>query len=215
MSPSPPHSAEPDPPSSLSPERIAAAIAFHGHRCPGLAIGLRAAERAIAEVGTAQDEDVVAVVETDMCGVDGIQFLTGCTLGKGNLILRDWGKMGFSFYRRRDGRSLRLHLRREALDTGDPTIEALRQKQRTGEPLTDDERSRLQAAREQQTDALLAAPLAELFDVTEAPQPMPARAPRLESLPCAACGEPTMESRTRRYRGRTLCIPCFEREAPR
>ncbi len=43
------------------------AQAFHGHMCPGLAIGVRAAELALHEIGPhAQDEEVVAVVETDM-----------------------------------------------------------------------------------------------------------------------------------------------------
>ena len=40
---------------------------FHGHMCPGLAIGIRAAELALNEIGPhAKDEEVVAVVETDM-----------------------------------------------------------------------------------------------------------------------------------------------------
>ncbi|MDQ6799068.1 MAG: FmdE family protein, partial [Actinomycetota bacterium] len=61
-------------------------VDFHGHMCPGLAMGIRAAEVALAEIGPhSVDEEVVAIVETDMCGVDAIQFLTGCTFGKGNL----------------------------------------------------------------------------------------------------------------------------------
>ncbi len=73
---------------------------FHGHMCPGLAIGIRIAEIALREIGPhAEDEEVVAVVETDMCGVDAIQVLTGCTFGKGNLIFNDYGKKAFSFYR--------------------------------------------------------------------------------------------------------------------
>ena len=41
--------------------------AFHGHMCPGLAIGIRAAELALREIGPhAKDEEVVAIVETDM-----------------------------------------------------------------------------------------------------------------------------------------------------
>ncbi len=57
---------------------------FHGHMCPGLAMGIRAAEIALERIGPhAGDEEVVAIVETDMCGVDGIQVLTGCTFGKG------------------------------------------------------------------------------------------------------------------------------------
>jgi formylmethanofuran dehydrogenase subunit E len=40
---------------------------FHGHMCPGLAIGIRAAEVALKEIGPhSKDEEVVAVVETDM-----------------------------------------------------------------------------------------------------------------------------------------------------
>ena len=43
------------------------ALAFHGHMCPGLAIGVRAAEVALQEIGPhSKDEEVVAVVETDM-----------------------------------------------------------------------------------------------------------------------------------------------------
>ncbi len=82
---------------------------FHGHMCPGLAIGIRAAEIALREIGPhAQDEEVVAVVETDMCGVDAIQVLTGCTFGKGNLIHKDYGKRAFNFYRRSDGKGIRI-----------------------------------------------------------------------------------------------------------
>jgi len=40
---------------------------FHGHMCPGLAIGIRAAQIALREIGPhSTDEEVVAIVETDM-----------------------------------------------------------------------------------------------------------------------------------------------------
>ena len=68
---------------ALSPELIQKTTDFHGHWCPGLALGIRAAEWALNELGKAGDEEIVALVETDMCGVDAIQFLTGCTFGKG------------------------------------------------------------------------------------------------------------------------------------
>ncbi len=45
-------------------------------------MGVRAAEVALEEIGAhSADEEVVAIAETDMCGVDAIQFLTGCTFG--------------------------------------------------------------------------------------------------------------------------------------
>lgn len=65
-------------------------VKFHGHECPGLAIGFRAAliAKEKMEVSFSQDEEIVCITENDACGVDAIQVITGCTLGKGNLILK-------------------------------------------------------------------------------------------------------------------------------
>ncbi len=85
---------------------------FHGHLCPGLVIGVHASEIMLREIGPhAADEEVVAIVETDICAVDAIQVLSGCTFGKGNLIHRDYGKNVFTFFRRSDGRALRIIMR--------------------------------------------------------------------------------------------------------
>lgn len=46
------------------------------------------------------DEELVCVAETDACCVDAVQLLLGCTLGKGNLLLRPRGKTAMSFYHR-------------------------------------------------------------------------------------------------------------------
>ncbi len=84
----------------IDEETLTGAVHFHGHLCPGLALGIRATEIALEVIGPhAVDEEVVAIVETDMCGVDGIQFLTGCTFGKGNMIHRDYGKNAYTFVR--------------------------------------------------------------------------------------------------------------------
>ncbi len=82
---------------------------FHGHLCSGLAMGIQASQIALDKIGKhAADEEVVAIVETDMCAVDAIQFLTGCTFGKGNLIHRDFGKNAFTFVRRSDNKAIRV-----------------------------------------------------------------------------------------------------------
>ena len=77
-------------------------VDFHGHSCPGLAIGYRAVEAVIQLFGYVRsaDEEIVCVTENDACGVDAIQVLTGCSFGKGNLIYRDRGKQAFSFLNR-------------------------------------------------------------------------------------------------------------------
>jgi formylmethanofuran dehydrogenase subunit E len=113
---------------SFGKDLIDAAIRFHGHMCPGLAIGIRAAEIGLREIGRDGDEEIVAVVETDMCGVDAIQYLTGCTFGKGNLIHLDYGKNAFSFYRRADGKSLRVVAKPSILGKEVETLAGLQRK---------------------------------------------------------------------------------------
>ncbi len=68
----------------IPPETVEEIVRFHGHMWPGLAMGIRAAEVALCEIGPrSSDEELVTLTETDMCAVDAIQYLTGCTFGKG------------------------------------------------------------------------------------------------------------------------------------
>jgi formylmethanofuran dehydrogenase subunit E len=72
-------------------------VTFHGHSCPGLALGYRAAQYVMdaLRAGRSDDEELVCIVENDACGVDAIQVVAGCSVGKGNLILRDLGSLYF------------------------------------------------------------------------------------------------------------------------
>jgi formylmethanofuran dehydrogenase subunit E len=189
-------------------ERIDETIAFHGHSCPGLAIGIRAAELALRELDNPRDTEIVAVVETDMCGVDAIQFLTGATMGKGNLIHRDHGKMAFSFFRRETGRGFRAMLNPAARGGMDDEMAELMSKSGDG-TATDADRARLAELRSEVQRRFMELPLEEMFTVTPVDQGAPRPPKILQSLVCEHCGEKTMESRTRRFAGRTLCIPCF------
>lgn len=195
-------------PCALTPEQLRKAVEFHGHECPGLTIGIRAAELALQRLG-ASGPDLVAVSETDMCGVDAIQVLTGCTYGKGNLLHRDLGKMAFSFFRRSDGKGFRAVLRPSARGGMDEEMGALYRKQSDG-TATAQEQARCKALREELRQRFLDLDLEEMFEVQELPVRPPRPARILSSVACAACGELTMESRTRRFDGRTLCISCFE-----
>lgn len=184
-------------------------VEFHGHMCPGLAMGVQAAQIALREVGAhAKDEEVVAVVETDMCGVDAIQFLTGCTFGKGNLVHRDWGKNAYSFFRRSDGRAVRVVGRPGAWQR-DPEHQELFAKVRAGQA-NPEERARFQELHVAQSRAVLAFEPDELFAVQELTASPPQMARIHVSVRCEACGEETMETRVRRLDGRDLCVPCFE-----
>jgi len=171
--------------STIPADAIQKTIDFHGHHCPGLTIGIRAVELAKRELGRLDTLDLVAVAETDMCGVDAIQFLTDCTFGKGNFIHRDYGKRAFTFFDRKSGKGFRAVLRDTAM--GAP-----------GE------------SREAGIDRFMGLPLDDMFTITRLDCPLPRPAAVLQSLRCETCGEMTMESRTRNYGGKTYCIPCFE-----
>jgi formylmethanofuran dehydrogenase subunit E len=193
----------------ISEELIQQTIKFHGHSCPGLALGIRAAELALAKLGRASDEEIVAVVETDMCGVDAVQFLTGCTFGKGNLIHLDYGKNAFTFYRRSDGKGIRIVSKSGTPQDQDDELRALRKKM-LKEELTPVEKERVKADKAARIERIMGADPKDLFEVKAAQSPIPRKARILQSLVCQACGEATMESRTRRFLDQTLCIPCFE-----
>jgi formylmethanofuran dehydrogenase subunit E len=175
---------------TYSQQIIQAVIAFHGHFCPGLAIGIRAAEYLQTQFPQADPEELVTVSETDMCGVDALQFLTGCTLGKGNLILRPYGKMAFTFFHRPSGRGVRALLRPQA----------------RGEPQAD------QGAGDQRQvlrERFMGLPLDGMFAPQQPREDLPGPARIEPSLTCERCGEETMQGRTRQLQGQTLCLPCY------
>ena len=88
-------------------------VAFHGHACGGLTIGFKAAQYAASLLGLTRsaDEQVVCVAENDACGVDAIQVVLGCTVGKGNLLFHLTGKQAYTFYERASGRGVRIAAR--------------------------------------------------------------------------------------------------------
>ena len=194
---------------TIDPVLVKQAVDFHGHWCPGLAIGIRAAEWALKEMGKSPDEEIVAVVETDMCGVDAIQSLTGCTFGKGNLIHKDYGKSAFAFYRRKDGKSARLVARPDLHGEARVTLGRLNKKMQ-GEGLTEEEENVWHETRAAIAKRIMESELEDLFKIEQAVDPIPKKARVVSSLICESCGESVMETRTRRFQNQVLCIPCFE-----
>ena len=168
---------------SAFPEELKPLIAFHGHYCPGILVGWRASRLALKLLGTTRDrdEEMTAIVENDACGVDAIQFVLGCTFGKGNFHFRDYGKHVFTVFRRSDGKGVRLSLKTPP------------------EGLT----------REQSARRMLEETDENLFTVGEPLEPMPERAVIRNSAVCSRCGERVMETRLRSAEGgRPVCIPC-------
>jgi len=195
----------------LSGEDFQKCVDFHGHVCPGVAIGFQAARILMRRLGVcrAPDEELVATVETDACGADAIQVMTGCTFGKGNFIFKDYGKHAFLLTDRKKGKTVRVCLRADVLPAH-PEHLSLFEKVRS-EQATTEEMERFRQLREERRQTILAADPESLFTVEEISAEIPPTARIVESGICDVCGEPTMEERLRDTDGKRVCIPCAEK----
>jgi formylmethanofuran dehydrogenase subunit E len=194
----------------IYPEDFEQSVRFHGHLCPGLAIGYRAAKTAAAslQADRSEDEELVAIVETDACGIDAFQVLLGCTLGKGNLLFRDHGKQVFTVISRKENRAVRVAMKAEALQRT-PEQEALLGKVHSG-TACQEEHQEYAAFQRSRVDKLLSMPEEALFTITEVMPEVPEKARIFKSLICHFCGERVMEPRARIRDGEIACLPCSE-----
>lgn len=166
-------------------------VEFHGHTCPGLAIGYRMSLAAMKVLGVirAGDEELVAVVENDACGVDALQYITGCTFGKGNLLFRDFGKSVYTLYSRSSNKGVRVVFHGQDLPSG----------------LREDKPAFVSFLQECPDETILS------VTTTDTPPPAPARI--RNSVSCQSCNESVMDTRLRDVDGKAVCIPCAERQS--
>lgn len=177
------------------PEDLQQVVAFHGHLCPGVMIGYRAAKAAAAAlgVGSSEDEELVAVVENDSCSVDAFQSLLSTTFGKGNLRWMDFGKQAFTLIDRKRNKAVRAVFIGDGLKTVGPDGKV---------------------DRAAFINSLLTEPDEKVVAVSEVAVPAPAPARIEPTLKCAMCGEGVQASRTVDVgKGQVYCLPCAQREA--
>jgi len=161
------------------------AVAFHGHACPGLAIGVLVSKYILEHASDfSVDEELVGVVENDNCSVDAIQALLGTTFGKGNFIYLDYGKNNYTFYNRNNQKAIKLSIK--SRDVRD-----------------------LNLSKEERIQRILDANPEDLFYIKDVEFNPPKLAEIHESRLCENCGDPTMSTRIKKYEGKNLCIPCF------
>lgn len=184
---------------------------FHGHSCPGLAMGYRVSMIALREFsGRSVDEELVAIVENNSCAVDAVQVMTGCTFGKGNLVFRDYGKQVYTFIRRPSGESIRI-----AIDWEKP--EETEAEKVLWTRYTEGDRSAevvgfIHNRKAAKLKKILDADEKDMFRITTDIGLPPPEAEIYESVPCMSCGEKTAEPKIRMKKGKLLCIPCIERK---
>ncbi len=191
------------------PEDLKHCIAFHGHLCPGLVYGYLVAKEAIQllSLHRSRDEEVVAVSENDTCAVDALQVLLGTTAGKGNLIIKDYGKNSFTVLNRSDKRAFRFSRKSYYRYEGEDQEEFVRLEAAFAAGNAN-KKQRIRHKLLKSLD-LLSKPLDAVFSTTEVKLPELPYAPLAPSEACAQCGEMTMSTKmVDTNNGRHLCIPC-------
>ena len=157
-------------------------VAFHGHECGGLAIGYKAALYAtqLLKLEFSDDEQVVCIAENDACGIDAIQVMLGCSIGKGNLLFHMRGKSAYSFYNRKTGVSVRLVLK-----------------------------PRPSMSKEESFAYYQACAPEDMFEVKQTTIAVPEKARLFTSFVCDCCGEVTGANWIRLSGEEKLCLDCY------
>lgn len=188
-----------------------AGLALHGHKCPAMPMGLRVGAAAMNALGVerARDGQLLALVELGedhcaTCFADGVQTITGCTFGKGNIKKLHYGKWGVTLVETATGRAVRVTPRAEAMLANKQTeffkeyrekgVPASRVPPEVVEPLV---RRVMEAPQEK----LLT--VSAVFAYRIEPRPH-----SFSSLVCDRCGEMVVEGYARIVGDRKVCIPC-------
>lgn len=195
------------------PDDLKRCVEFHGHVCPGLIYGYRVAKEAIRlmNLRRAIDEEVVAICENDSCAVDALQVLLGTVAGKGNLIIKNFGKNAYTVLNRSKRQAYRFSRKTRYDYTGKnrSTFNRLEAAVANGTASEDDRRD----LKRLKVNDLLARSFEEIFTTTEVPFDEPLYAQLAPSELCAICGEMTMAAKMVKLGdGRQACIPCSQRE---
>ena len=191
------------------PEDLKKCVEFHGHLCPGLIYGYMVAKAAmdLLKLNRSRDEEVVAISENDSCAVDALQIILGTSIGKGNLILKDYGKNVYTIFNRQNKKAYRFSRKKHYQYQGKPKDEFYQLDAAISSgTATEEDKHRHKMLK---SEDLLRRPFDDIFSKKKVDCVMPPYAPLARSEACAACGEMTMSTKmVETEYGKYLCIPC-------
>lgn len=195
-------------------EKYKIGLALHGHKCPAMPLGLRAGEAAMQLLGVQHSADgaLTALVEIDRnhcstCFADGVQVITGCTFGKGNIRSLGYGKFALTLIDNKTKRSVRVVATKDAMRRSQES-EFIKERKAGVAPSKIDS-----ALVEPLIDQVLIDDFENLFIFGPIKQvdipPMQPHA--FDTFICSECGEVTVERYARVKKGNLVCIPCSEK----
>ena len=190
---------------------------IHGHFCPGSALGVMASVYGLNRLGLASIssdgmEGLMAVVEINACFADGVQAVSGCTLGNNALVYRDLGRLAVTFAVR--GRETGVRVRvlpefRARVAELAPEFYPLMEKVIRDRAGDEKDAAAFRETGREAAFALLRLPFEELFAVETVRPDLPDYAPIAESVICPGCGEMVMASKVvAEGEVRGLCFSC-------
>ncbi|RMD59783.1 MAG: formylmethanofuran dehydrogenase [Nitrospirae bacterium] len=197
--------------SNKEKEILDAAFKFHGHMCWASAVGVRAGLAALRKLGvkrTGVSSELHCIVEIGdrhgaQCFADGVQYATGCTLGKANIEKAGWGKLALTLIDKKKERAVRVSYK----PTRHKMIaeSAFMKKRAMGIPPTEiPEEDAWQVV-----NIVWEAPEDEVLKIGEVePYPYEDYGEIMGLKPCESCGELVSVAYLRVVGDKHVCIPC-------
>ena len=187
---------------------------FHGHRCPGMPLGLRVGLAAMEKLGVsrAKDGEVLALIETGEahcagCFGDGIQVATGCTYGKGNIKKTHYGKIAVTLVDVKNQKAVRANVASEFFTKMEQS--PFMQQRNDGVPA-----SKVPGDISQPSiDMVMSMPDSAFIEVSDVfDHDIKPPVVQFKRVKCDVCGEMVIEKYARVLDDKIACIPCLEKE---
>lgn len=190
-------------------------LALHGHKCPAMPMGLRVGAAAMNALGVerSKDSQLLALIEIGInhcatCFADGVQMITGCTFGKGNIHRLNYGKWAVTLIDRKTSRAVRVAVKAEMMAANKKT-DFFQKYRMKGIPASQVPSEIIEPL----VDKVLNTPEKQLLTIGEVfTYELQDVAHSFESFVCSSCGEMVSEPYGRLLGDKKVCIPCRHKE---
>lgn len=185
---------------------------FHGHKCPAMPMGLRVGAAAMNALGVdrARDGHLLALVDLGenhcaTCFADGVQAITGCTFGKGNIQKTHKGKWTLTLIDKKNQKAVRVNPKGEVMAKNKQSafINDYRAKGIPASQVPDE-------VAEPLVQAVMSPPDEAILDISDVFPYAHKDAPHtFDGFICEECGEMVVEKYGRVHGDKKLCQDCY------
>ncbi len=195
-------------------EYLETGFKLHGHKCPAMPLGLRVGAAAMNALGVERSTDgqLIALVELgdehcSHCFADGVQVVTGCTFGKGNIHQLGYGKFGLTLIDVAHKRAVRVVPKAE-VQVATKKTEFFKNYREKGVPASKVPANVVEPLIEKVMDEseeqiMTISPIFD-YEVENGKE-------SFASFVCEQCGDMVVEKYGRVYDGLKVCIPCQQK----